>query len=262
MEYVVLITTLLVVILQCVILANQKKNAKKIDELASYKKNAEQPDRDRSRDRKDGNQRQQRRKKQDHRSKQQNTSSGKSTNAGENVEKSLRDINLKLKNVERDQEVARRKIQENGLSKDSSRRHGGRGNRNDRKDHRRDRNNRSNNWRDRKGDKSGTGADKKPSAPAPGENAEPLFKTEISPQTAAPQSLPDLNPIDFDAESTQHGRKFTVKRRVLKDDFGDESSSENSGPADDKNQSIGNQNPESGNETVVSDNSEISFGRR
>jgi hypothetical protein len=262
MESVVLITTILVVILQCVILANQKKNAKKIDELATYRRNAAHSDRDRSRDRKDGSQRQQRRKKQDHRSKQQNTSSGNSLNAGENVEKSLRDINLKLKSVERDQDAARRKIQENSLGKESSKRRSGHGNRNDRRDHRRDRNNRNNNWRDRKGDTTASATDAKPSESAPKENAGALSAEEITPQTAAAQSLPDLNPVDFDTESTQHGRKFTVKRRILKDNAGNEASNENQEPENGGGESIENQNSETVNETGVSDNSEISFGRR
>ena len=265
MQYVVLFTTLLVVILQFVIMANQKKNAKKIDELMSYRRNAGHSDRDRSRDRNNGNQRQPRRKRQDHRSKQSNASSGNSNDAKENVEKSLRDINLKLKSVERDQDAARRQIQENSFGKDSPKRrsNNSRGNRNDRRDNRRDRgSSRNNNWRDRKGNDSSKTKTEKSEASAPIFEEKPqIMVDDAAPQTNASQSLPDLKPVDFDKESTEHGRKFAVKRRVLKEDAGDENVKEDLGQVSETGDAVSN-NSENVSETVSADSSEISFGRR
>ncbi|MCW8966111.1 MAG: hypothetical protein OQK82_05435 [Candidatus Pacearchaeota archaeon] len=262
MEYVVLFTTLLIVILQFVIMANQKKNAKKIDELMSIRRNAGHSDRDRSRDRNNENQRQQRRKKQDHRSKQPNASSGNSGNANENVEKSLRDINLKLKSVERDQDAARRQIQENSFGKDSQKRRGGRGNRNDRRDNRRDRGNRNNNWRDRKGSDTPKATNNEGGEPAPAAPEQPVTMqvADNAPQINVSQSLPDLNPVDFDTESTEHGRKFSVKRRVLKDEAG-ETPKENLGQVSDAGE-ITESSSDNATEAVPAENSEISFGRR
>jgi uncharacterized protein YxeA len=130
MEFVtltILATVIIVVILQIVILSNQKKNMKLIKELIAQKSRSNH-ERERSRDRKDSNHRQYRKNQYDSRSKSSSNQMAPASGSVDNVEKSLRDINLKLKNVERDQEVARRKIQEN-IGKESSSRRDNRGRR-------------------------------------------------------------------------------------------------------------------------------------
>lgn len=275
MEFVVITLLLIVVILQIVILANQQKNGKLVRDFTTFKPKTQQPDqnRERFRDRKDNNFRNNRKNQQDFRQKQPAAvaaPSAPASGAVENVEKSLRDINLKLKNAERDQEVARRRIQEN-IGKDGPRqRHqqdGNRGGRDGNRDHRRDRDRPSrNNWRGRNNQDRSADAS---------QNNEPLNHPAIEStaveETRQPSfsieptvSLPDLNPVDFDAEM-EHGRKVQVKRRLLKedlpgtsqDDTADATSSDNAPPVANGNF----ESTESDGQTETS-NGEISFGRR
>ena len=155
MEFAIIILTTLAVIflLQIIILLNQQKNGKLVRELIVQRTKAFQNDRvergDRFPDRKENKFRQNR---QDFRSKSQHAPSMSSSSGDvDTMEKSLRDINLKLKNAERDQEAARRRIQDNIGNKDYSRRRhhndNNRGGRDNNRDHRRDRHNRRRNCR-------------------------------------------------------------------------------------------------------------------
>ena len=290
MEFVVTITLLLiVVILQIVILTNQKKNAKLVRELSTFKPKNQQPDqnRDRFRDRKENNFRNNRRNQQDFRSKQPSAATqpaASSTGAVDNVEKSLRDINLKLKNAERDQETARRKIQENivrdqprqrqqsegsrgGRDRDNYR---DRGDRNRNRDSRRgDRNNR-NNWRQRNNQElagGNTEQNKSASENHPAQENTPIqesYQPAFSVEPTTPV-LPDLNPVDFEGEM-EHGRKVQVKRRMLKEDLPG-SIPENQTDANSSTDDTPSENTASfgGNDQVVEpeiSTDEISFGRR
>ena len=266
MEFVVILISLIVVILQIVILANQKKNAKLIRELSTLKTRNQHPDhnRDRFRDRKDSNFKNNRRNQQDFRRKQPTTEPSEQSQpsgAVENVEKSLRDINLKLKNAERDQEAARRKIQENIGSEGSGprpQRHRNDGNRGgrDNNNNRRDRHGR-NNWRNRNnqgrgGDEGNSGEPSShPAATEENVSFEPKQAAAITESTA---TLPELKPVDFDAE-LEHGRKVQVKRRPLRE----ESSDANSGSTPEASFDAGSN--ESSNQAEATAD-EIKFGRR
>jgi len=211
MEFVtltILATLLLVVILQIIILSNQTKNANVLKELTTQKLKPHY-ERDRSRDRKDSNHRQHRKNQYDSRTKSSSPQTAPPSGSVDNVEKSLRDINLKLKNVERDQEVARRKIQGN-IGKDSSSRRDNRG--------RRDRNNR-NNWKNKNNQDRSSGKNNRQSN-SPNKEVNSHDRSTEKKEGHPPQatSLPDLTPMDFDTDNTQHGRKFMVKRRMLKDE--------------------------------------------
>jgi hypothetical protein len=155
MELAAIIATALVVVLQIITIAlvvGNKKNAR--DQVG---KASPALSNDKSEDRKERDFRiQNRRPAHDQRPKLP-TQQPSNTGSVETVEKSLRDINLKLKNAERDQEFARRKVQEN-FPKDSNRRPGGnenssgseRGSGNDR-NNRGGRDNRDRDGRDRDG---------------------------------------------------------------------------------------------------------------
>jgi hypothetical protein len=159
------------------------------------------------------------------------------------VEKSLRDINLRLKSAERDQEFARRKIQENFSRGDRPRDRDDRDrddrNRRGNRDRDHHRNHRRDNWQDR--NRSGAPQSQQqelqpavstPSAQPYGEPAvEKKAFTPFTPSTPAPelqatvQAVPEtgqnqgLEAADFASdENLQHGRKIIVKRRTLNDE--------------------------------------------
>lgn len=269
MEFVVILISLIVVILQIVILANQKKNAKLIRELATLKTRNQHPEhnRDRFRDRKDSNFKNNRRNQQDFRRKQSTTEpteQSQPSGAVENVEKSLRDINLKLKNAERDQEAARRTIQENIGSEGSGQRpqrHRNDGNRDGNRggrdnNNRRDRHGR-NNWRNRNNQgRSGgeEGNSSEPSGHPATEEKVSLKPKQPAAITESTTTLPELKPVDFDAE-LEHGRKVQVKRRPLKE----ETSDSNSGSTPEVSFDSGNTESSSKAEATAD---EIKFGRR
>ncbi len=277
-----IVIIMIVMIMQIIILVNQQKNGKLVREFLTQKTKPFQPDRDRFRDRKENNFRQNRQNQQDSRSKQPHVQSAPATSApaADNVEKSLRDINLRLKNAERDQEAARRKINEN-IGKDQPRRRphndNHRGGRDDNREPRRggdrDRHNR-NNWRNRDDQEKSIQESDRPSVQSENEypvdaslNASPV--ADMTPTVSAP-SLPDLNPTDFDNDSMQHGRKFMVKRRLLKEESpGEYQSGEQetaSAPSDSSAPSDTGVNPDPASETAgqveQTNDSEISFGRR
>jgi hypothetical protein len=283
MELVVTITTLIiVVILQIIILANQGKNAKLIREFIANKAKTH-PERDRFNERRDNTFRQNRTNQQSSGFKSAPSTQSSPVAANiDNVEKSLRDINLKLKNAEHDQEVARRKIHDNigsNQQKPRSSRDNRGGNNNSQ---RRDRNNR-NNWRTR------NDGDEKPfdnnpeSINHPIDTSAPEIRkvveihptplpssvtTSVPPSitTSVPSSvttLPDLQPMDFDAD-LQHGRKFAVKRRALQEDasaIGQSEVTESDQPTDTTYQQPTPPSQEQPEQSLSND-SEISFGRR
>lgn len=215
MEFVVIIATLLVIVLQLIVLANQQKTSKNIAEL--IKQNTRPAQSGRSRDRNSSGSRHHRKNFQEPRSKSSSIQSSPSSGSDDNVEKSLRDINLRLKNAERDQEAARRKIKEN-IGKDHSKRRHSRGKRDDNRGaNRRDRYNR-NNRRNRNNRESLSESNFPQDEHSVKENVSSMIPDRNEPSNQQAVSLPDLNPTDFDSDTTQHGRKFTVKRRVLKEE--------------------------------------------
>ncbi len=153
------------------------------------------------------------------------------------VEKSLRDINMRLKHAERDQEFARRKMQENFSRGDHPR---NRDDRNLRGNRDRNRDNNRNLRRDNLQERNRYNAPQQqpaPSAVSPQPSDEPVFEKgesvplpefqapvqqtdmERKPVAAAP-SGPDLVPSDYSSdENLEHGRKTIVKRRMLKDEL-------------------------------------------
>ncbi|MBN2188029.1 MAG: hypothetical protein JW699_01140 [Chitinispirillaceae bacterium] len=157
------------------------------------------------------------------------------------VEKSLRDLNLRLKSAEREQESARRKIQDNFSRGDNPRgrddRDRNRGSRD--RDRNYQRNPRRDNWQDR--NRSG-GFQQQPPQAAPQHRNEPFVEKqglnlpvpEIQPpvqQTAGlstgPAAGQNLGAGDFGSDDNlEHGRKIIVKRRMLKDDVETETSAE------------------------------------
>lgn len=236
MELAAIITTIIVVILQIITIALVVGTRKIVrDQAGKINSNFSN---DRAGDRKDRDFRMQnKRPVQD----QKRPSSQQPANTGsvDTVEKSLRDINLKLKNAERDQEFARRKVQEN-FSKDSNRRNGndrnnrgGRDNRDHRHGH--DRNNRDRrgggNWQERNKTREPLNFAAAPQneealnienqnsilASEQTLNHEPI--AQVQTPAVVVDNTPDLVPSDFSSdENLQHGRKILVKRRMLKED--------------------------------------------
>jgi hypothetical protein len=282
MTIVAILATLLVVILQIITLSVLKSTNKKVDELAAQKSNSGNNDRDR-RDR-DFRQQQNnnRRPAPDAKPKIQNqpaTTVPQTGSSVEQVEKSLRDINLKLKNAERDQENARKKIQSNYPQKDRDpnfkkrdNRDGsprGGNNRSERPD-RRDRRG-GNNWQDRNNRNTGNSGDFNRSSEQPAVSDKP-FNAEENPMvnqlnadvSETPTSTPSTEPMDFAGEdSLQHGRKVAVKRRMLKEEDSviESTGSESAGnePSQESSSSVSEGSSESDQSGSDSD---IKFGRR
>lgn len=151
------------------------------------------------------------------------TSSTPSTNVitnkndKEEIEKSLRNINLKLKNAERDQEAARKKVQENingPLVKEknqSNNFHYGKDRKKDyhnNKKHRKDNHNRN---------FSASRQDGSYNRQQQNVAVKEEEKKDITPAVPT-SSFEELKPVDFNVDNTEHGRKFIVKRRLLKDE--------------------------------------------
>jgi hypothetical protein len=207
------------------------------------------------------------------------------------MEKSLRDINLRLKNAERDQEFARRKMQES-FPRDRDRRddrpRGGnrdRGRDNHRRDNRdfRDRDNRRErgNWQERNNNSPSpapqvqepreeasfeVAAVKTAQQQAPEMKMAPaaMPSTPVTPVTATPATPPTpetpevINDLGVSEDNLQHGRKFTVKRRMLKEE-GQESGEVTREDA--STETPGNEQPKSEGESEIS-TTEVKFGRR
>lgn len=269
------LAAVVIVILQIIILANQKKNATLISEFIAEKAKAPSPDRDRFRERRDGNFNKNRRggAPQNSAKAAPAPSSAMPPAANvDNVEKSLRDINLKLKNAERDQDAARRKIGD-AIGKDGVApqrqqrppREGNRENRDSRGGRGGNRNGRGgNNFRGRNdSDRGGEINPPSEDHPAVETYDDAVMQSVDTPQAAVPQatppqvttpaSLPELKPVDFDTDM-EHGRKFAVKRRVLQDE-----GASNVGQA--SSDDAANVQETSSESSAPSD-AEISFGRR
>lgn len=148
------------------------------------------------------------------------------------MEKSLRDINLRLKNAEREQENARRKIQDGTGNIGGSRDGGSRdGFRDGRPQQRRDGGNRGERGeRGERGDRSGRRdfnrdqrRDGRPERQDRGDESEsageerPRPSFQVTDQPVAPEIFANEAGA---AEELQHGRKFTAKRRQLPENSG------------------------------------------
>ncbi|MBN1600553.1 MAG: hypothetical protein JW915_03040 [Chitinispirillaceae bacterium] len=277
MEIVAILATLLVAVLQIITISALKSTAKKVDELAAQRSSHSHNDRERSGGRDFRQQQNNRRTQADLKQKPQ-TQPATTTPSGsvEQVEKSLRDINLKLKNAERDQENARKKIQTN-FSKDSNlKRHDNRdyGSRGGRDNNKRDRRG-GNNWQERNnrrdsGNSSGNSADFNKSSEQ-SVNSSKGFGSEENPKvnqitnadaaSLQPATQSTVEPTDFaNDDSLQHGRKVSVKRRMLKEE---DSVIESTTSADTSSQENGTTSSDSSeNQQDASADSEIKFGRR
>ncbi|HLV32711.1 MAG TPA: hypothetical protein VKY57_14165 [Chitinispirillaceae bacterium] len=237
MESADMITTL-VVILQIITIVLILSTLKSVRELAKRKVSLSHNNS--YKNRRDRDHKNNKRSSQDNTQRNHNQrSSGNSST--DPVEKSLRDINLKLKNAERDQEFARKKIKDN-FSKDHS--------------HRRDKNS---NRRDRRG--------KWPDRNQPDHAVSSSNKNDFSRKTSPKSSpvketvsLPEIVPQDFGKEELQHGRKVVVKRRMLKDE---ENKHENNvSQISDTNTDVNNISESFDEKSSLETSGEIKFGRR
>ena len=144
----------------------------------------------------------------------------------------MRDINLKLKNAERDQEFTRKKMQDNFLKDSNRRRENGKGGN---RDHRHGE--RRNNWQDRNRRDQNSQVQQSAQESSPSEIKEEIAKTSQIEQaqiqktaSVTPSSTPELIPSDFGSEENmQHGRRFSSKRRFSSEESRSDSiGSENS----------------------------------
>lgn len=207
-----IIATLIVVILQIITISLLRNTRKMVREFAEKKIgnsfNSERRDRDVRQN--------QRRSGADNKNRSQMPGNSNATTAtADPVEKSLRDINLKLKNAERDQEYARRKIQDN-FSKDNNhrRRDGSKNGRDQRRGDRRS------NWNERNSRRDNPKTTIESQINAEKEEIKKPIETPIQEVTKeiAPVA-PELVPNDFGTEENlQHGRKFAPKRKFLSEE--------------------------------------------
>jgi hypothetical protein len=207
------------------------------------------------------------------------------------VDKTLRDINLRLKNAERNQERVRKQFNDgprdpnsprepNGPRdtngpRDSNRSSGGRFDRNDRGRGGRGGEHRRNDRQDR-GDRSGQYARNDAMRPSePNENLPPAQEPEALPPIMAPSGdLPAAAPMEIDASAIQsesadtltHGRKVLVKRRSLKEEEGATEAEASPDPASSTSEPSTTSATESAPPASPSEpnagGDEISFGRR
>jgi hypothetical protein len=239
-----IIATLIVVILQIITISMLRSTRKMVREFAEKKTgnsfNNERRDREVRQN--------QKRSGTDNKNRSQQSGSNNATSATvDPVEKSLRDINLKLKNAERDQEYARRKIQDN-FSKDSSRRRDGKNGRDQRRGDRRS------GWNERNSRRDNPNTTIESPVNAEKEEIKNQFESPIHEVSKEVTPVaPELVPNDFGTEENmQHGRKFAPKRKFLLD--------ENSAGALEPAQEPFNQEKIDSSEKPVE--SEIKFGRR
>lgn len=245
-----IIAAVVVVILQIITLSLLRNTRKMVRELAEKK-----PANSFHNERRDRDMRQNNRHtaNNDNRNRPQPGNTNSSTAAVDPVEKSLRDINLKLKNAERDQEFARKKVQDNFSKDQNRRRDNGRGGRDQRRGDRRS------NWNDKNSRHENS---RLPMDSQVKEESEEIKKSVELPvqevPTSSPVVAPELIPNDFGSDDNmQHGRKFAPKRRTLPEENSQESvvSSSNEPAQEQFNQ----ENNDSSEKTVES---EIKFGRR
>jgi hypothetical protein len=301
LQVIILATLLVVVVMQLIILVTQQKNGKVVRDYfvqraKNFQERGERNDRFRDRNNNNGN-RQNRPPRADQdfkpRSPQAPSAPAAQNGAVDSVEKSLRDINLKLKNAERDQEDARRKIQDGGINggdREPRRDRDNRGSRDGRdrdnrgggrdRDNRggRDRDNRGGRDRDNRGgrDRDNRGGrdrdnwrnrqdrpfqEERSAAPADVEElATSLPATDAGAISAPPpvqEAAELLNASDYDAGNTEHGRKISVKRPTLSDLPG-----ENSTASEGESSSAGASGAPDATPDNPAPDAEISFGRR
>ena len=281
-DVIILATLCVVVLFQIIILINQQKNGKLVgDYFAQRAKNFQERGGDRGERFRERNGNRQNRPPRGEQEFKPRTPQAPSTPAAaqggavDNVEKSLRDINLKLKNAERDQEVARRKFQDNteidGANREQPRRRhsrdsrDGRDNRGGGRDENRD-SRRGGGDRDRNRSNFRTRQDRPFQEESPAESPEAEMPetsypvdAETGPISAPPvaaAAAPELGASDFDSDNTEHGRKFNVRRRMLKEDVPGDTSPSGEEP------SSASASAESSPEAPAGDDAEISFGRR
>ncbi|NLL13824.1 MAG: hypothetical protein GX267_10505 [Fibrobacter sp.] len=240
-----IITTLIVVILQIITISLLRSTRKMVREFAEKKTgnsfNNERKDRDPRQN--------QRRSGTDNKNRSQMHGNANATTAtADPVEKSLRDINLKLKNAERDQEFARRKIQDN-FSKDTNRRRdGGKNGRDQRRGDRRS------NWNEKNSRRDNPKTMVESQINAENEEISKPVETPIQEVSKDITPVaPELVPIDFGTEENlQHGRKFAPKRKFLSEE-------NTAGTPEPAQEQFTQEKTDSTEKTVES---EIKFGRR
>lgn len=240
-----IIATLIVVILQIITISLLRSTRKMVREFAEKKTvnsfNNERRDREPRQN--------QRRSGSDNRNRPQMPGNSNVTTAtADPVEKSLRDINLKLKNAERDQEFARRKIQDNFSKDNNRRRDGGKNGRDQRRGDRRS------NWNERNSRRDNPKPMVESQINAESEEINKPIETHVQEVVKEVTPVaPELVPNDFGTEENlQHGRKFAPKRKFL--------SEENTAGASEPAQEQFTQEKTDSTEKTVE--SEIKFGRR
>lgn len=246
------IAALVVVILQIITLSLLRNTRKMVRELAEHKPANSFHNERRDRDMRQNNRRPVMENK--NRPQMPNNTTTNTTAAVDPVEKSLRDINLKLKNAERDQEFARKKIQDNFSKDPNRRRENGKGGRDQRRGDRRP------NWND-KNSRRDNNPHPTMDSQIKEENEE--IKKPVEPVQEVPANTnvtavaPELIPSDFsNDESMQHGRKFAPKRRSPDEISQDSSVSVTNEPIQEQF------TQESIDSTEKPVESEIKFGRR
>jgi len=253
-----ILTTLLVVILQIITISLLRDTRKKVRELAEQKPvtpsyNGERRDRDFKANR---------RPNQENRQKPQASVTSSTTANVEQVDK-LRDINLKLKNAERDQEFTRKKMQDNFLKDSNRRRENGKGGN---RDHRHG--DRRNNWQDRNRRDQNSQVQQSAQESSPSEIKEEIAKTSQIEQaqiqktaSVTPSSTPELIPSDFGSEENmQHGRRFSSKRRFSSEESRSDSIGSENSSSEQMHEAT--QDNDSENSTEKNADAEIKFGRR
>ncbi len=162
--------------------------------------------------------------------------------AADPMEKSLRDINLKLKNAERDQESTRRKMQ--GKNSRDDRSANPKNRRDDNRFSKKGGGNRPNKPNRQKEDENNPADEVKKNGVS-----EPVTETKPVNNTAPQPSNPSVSATDSGSNegNLQHGRKFAVKRRAL-------SGEEQGGSAEKKDSDV--------KESMDTQETEIRFGRR
>jgi hypothetical protein len=204
------------------------------------------------------------------------------------VDKSLREINLRLRNAERDQERARRHIDQSGNLGNSQQRQENRfrdkqlfNRRRDSRDNReqrgnRDQRNNRDNWqrnRDREQPRQHEARpEPRSQAPQPASPPQDAPAPPVAQQNPSPAPAPKVEAVaPVVQENLEHGRKITVRRRVLPNGGnGIEGQTNVTGtpPTADgaqhaiQTQQAGQLTPEQPPDPAGQANTEVSFGRR
>lgn len=178
------------------------------------------------------------------------------------VEKSLRDINLKLKNAEREQESARKKIQDYNAKDGRPQRSGGNGSGANRKNNR-DRNfnrneQRKDNWQEKQ-NRTDSVEQPQEAAAMPPELENEKLRSAVQPAvemavsvTESASQLPHIDTPDSSEGEFEHGRKFVAKRRLLQEN----------GTAEKDASTAGENAVEASAAEQTPEETEMKFGRR